>query len=288
MNNKIGSLMLGVMVCVCSANALADKSKGGKPANAMPGSCKDILNAINVNNELGGTFSSVYDALKAGADEAIVELKGAGVGLGNDMWATINDRDGAVCAVAFTGENRGDQWPGSRIISAEKAYTANAYSLPGFAVSTANLYAANMDGGGFMGLQFSNLMNPAVAYGNPSASGKGNLAHKYGTKNDPLVGRILGGHIIFGGGSALYSDSAILGGVGVSGDTACYDHAFGWMLRDKLGLDRVPSGVAAGTDNLLYDEDADGLDGFEHVDCGFNENDFVKNLPANYPIGLNP
>ena len=55
------------------------------------------------------------------------------------MWATVVDRDGVVCAVAFTGDDRGDQWPGSRVISAQKANTANAFSLPGLALSTANL-----------------------------------------------------------------------------------------------------------------------------------------------------
>src|SRR5438045_7885684 len=50
-------------------------------------------------------------------------------GLDNQMWGTIVDRDGIVCAVAFTGVNRGAQWPGSRVISAQKANTANAFSL---------------------------------------------------------------------------------------------------------------------------------------------------------------
>src|SRR5207249_6135417 len=40
-------------------------------------------------------------------------------GLNMNMWATIVDRDGIVCAVAFTGTNRGAQWPGSRVISAQ-------------------------------------------------------------------------------------------------------------------------------------------------------------------------
>jgi hypothetical protein len=35
-----------------------------------------------------------------------------------DMWATVVNRDGVVCEVAFTGANRGSQWPGSRVISA--------------------------------------------------------------------------------------------------------------------------------------------------------------------------
>jgi hypothetical protein len=42
------------------------------------------------------------------------------------MWATVVDRDGVVCAVTFSGQDRGDQWPGSRVISAQKANTANA------------------------------------------------------------------------------------------------------------------------------------------------------------------
>ena len=63
-------------------------------------------------------------------------------GFGLNMWATVVNRDGIVCAVSFTGDSRGDQWPGSRVISAQKANTANAFSLPGLALSTANLYSA--------------------------------------------------------------------------------------------------------------------------------------------------
>ena len=80
-------------------------------------------------------------------------------GLNNQMWATIVDRDGIVCAVAFSGVNRGARWPGSRVISAQKANTANAFSLDasssrngsgqpsGLALSTANLYSAVQPGG---------------------------------------------------------------------------------------------------------------------------------------------
>src|SRR5206468_971900 len=80
-------------------------------------------------------------------------------GLNNQMWATLVNRDGVVCAVAFSGVNRGAQWPGSRVISAQKANTANAFSLDassnsngsgqpgGLALSTANLYSAVQPGG---------------------------------------------------------------------------------------------------------------------------------------------
>src|SRR6476659_1585175 len=86
-------------------------------------------------------------------------------GLNNQMWATIVDRDGVVCAVAFSGADRGAQWPGSRVISAQKSNTANAFSLDsssdnngsgapaGLALSTANLYSAVQPGGSLFGLQ---------------------------------------------------------------------------------------------------------------------------------------
>ena len=50
-------------------------------------------------------------------------------GLSLNMWATIVDRSGIVRTIAFTGTKTGDQWPGSRVISAQKANTANAFSL---------------------------------------------------------------------------------------------------------------------------------------------------------------
>src|SRR5580698_5068464 len=67
-----------------------------------------------------------YAALKAALDSATSTETS---GLNNQMWATIVDRDGIVCAVAFSGVNRGAQWPGSRVISAQKANTGNSFSL---------------------------------------------------------------------------------------------------------------------------------------------------------------
>ena len=73
-------------------------------------------------------------------------------GLGFNMWATLVANDGTVCAVAFSGGRYTDQWLGSRVISAQKANTANDFSLSkgappatslfpnGLALSTANLY----------------------------------------------------------------------------------------------------------------------------------------------------
>ena len=94
-------------------------------------------------------------------------------GLNLDMWGTIVDRDGVVCAVAFTGNDRDDQWPGSRVISAQKANTANAFSLRGLALSTANLFTAVQPGGSPFGLQESNPVSNHAAYsGNPDRYGR--------------------------------------------------------------------------------------------------------------------
>ncbi|MGL6260874.1 GlcG/HbpS family heme-binding protein [Vibrio sp. WXL210] len=195
-------------------------------------------------------------------------------GLELNMWGTIVARDGTVCAVAMTGQDYGEQWPGSRAISAQKANTANAFSLPGLALSTANLWTATQPGGSLFGLQFSNPVDTSVAY-------QGS-ADNYGTPGDPMVGKRMGGVNVFGGGLALYNkDGQIVGALGVSGDTSCADHNIAWKTRDALGLDYVPGGVSeTGDDNIIYTEGH----GYAHVSCGNGEVDIALTLPEKYPI----
>ena len=201
-----------------------------------------------------------FSALKSALDAATATETS---GLNNQMWATVVDRDGVVCAVAFTGVNRGAQWPGSRAISAQKANTANAFSLDssssnsgsgqpnGLALSTANLYSAVQPGGSLFGLQESNPVDTQVAYGGPSSN--------YGAPQDPMVGHKIGGVNVFGGGLALYGvGKKIVGGVGVSGDTSCADHNIAWRVRNGLGLDHLSGvgGVSGGStrpDNIVFD-----------------------------------
>lgn len=95
--------------------------------------------------------------------------KDANGGFNLDMCGTVVATDGTVCAVAHTGAKVGDQWLGSRVISAQKANTANAFSLPGLALSTANLYSATQPGGSLFGLQFSNPVDTQVAYAGSAA-----------------------------------------------------------------------------------------------------------------------
>jgi uncharacterized protein GlcG (DUF336 family) len=201
------------------------------------------------------------------------------------MWGTIVNRDGVVCAVAFTGSDRGDQWPGSRVISAQKANTANAFSVPGFALSTANLYAATQAGGSLFGLQLSNPVDTSAAY-------RGRM-EDYGTANDPMVGRRIGGVNVFGGGLALYNSShKLVGALGVSGDTSCADHNIAWRVRDLLGLDFVPGGVAGGTDNIIYDlannqGQVASTSGFGHPTCSNTSTGIANGLPVLLPLGTN-
>jgi uncharacterized protein GlcG (DUF336 family) len=166
-------------------------------------------------------------------------------GFNLDMWGSIVNRDGIVCAVASTGSNRGEQWPGSRVISAQKANTANSFSLPGLALSTANLWAAVQPGGSLFGLQESNPVNTEVAYKGPSAN--------FGTPSDPMVGGKIGGENAFGGGLAhSHASGTRVGAIGVSGDTSCADHNIAWRARHLLNMDYVPGGVGAMKDNINY------------------------------------
>lgn len=217
-----------------------------------------------------------HAALTAALKAARAEANG---GLNLDMWATIVDRDGVVCAVTFTGATTGAQWPGSRVISAQKANTANAFSLDGLALSTANLYSAVQPGGSLFGLQDSNPVDTDVAYDGAPAN--------FGSDKDPMVNEMIGGVNVFGGGLGLYTTQGkIIGGLGVSGDTSCADHNIAWRLRNILKLDYVQNGVSsAKNDHIIYDITADkSKTGFGHPLCGGTENTVSATLaPTSQP-----
>jgi len=218
-----------------------------------------------------------HDQLEDALDSARAQSNG---GFNLDMWATVVNRDGVVCEVAFTGANRGSQWPGSRVISAQKANTANAFSLPGLALSTANLYAAVQPGGTLYGLQHSNPVDTAVAYQGPAAN--------FGQANDPMINHRIGGVNVFGGGLGLYNSKGVLiGGIGVSGDTSCADHNIAWRTRHQLNLDFVPFGVSAHSDdNINYKglvPDPSLANDFSHPICKIAGVDAVSQISANLP-----
>jgi uncharacterized protein GlcG (DUF336 family) len=119
----------------------------------------------------------------------------------------------------------------SRHIAAAKAFTANGLSLDDAPISTGQLYPWVQPGASanpLFGLADGNPINPDAAY-------EGNY-DQFGTRSDPMVGQRVGGTITFGGGLALYSRSDAVGGLGLSGDTACADHSTAWRLRANLRL----------------------------------------------------
>jgi len=263
-------LILSLLIAI-SGDVIAQDSK--KDTKLKDSSCGSLPN---------------YAALKAAIDKATADETS---GLNNQMWATIVDRDGVVCAVAFSGANRGAQWPGSRVISAQKANTANAFSLDpssssngsgqaaGLALSTANLYSAVQPGGSLFGLQASNPVNTDSAY-NDFTAGK-----LFGTKYDRMIGHRIGGVNVFGGGLPLYATGhKIVGGVGVSGDTSCADHNIAWRVRNILGLDHMaegnglkavpgPASLFANDpthpDNIIFDINANPAGGSGNSKSGF-------------------
>ena len=221
--------------------------------------------------------------------DAVVDA-GGNSGLANEMWVTTVNRSGEVCAVAYSGEENDDQWPGSRVISAQKANTANAFSLPqgsggipGLPLSTANLFSAVQPGGSLFGLQFSNPVDTGVAYSGNS--------DRFGEANDPMGGERIGGVNVFGGGLALYNEAGeLIGALGVSGDTSCTDHVVAWKVRHALNLDNVVAGVSAtGDDNIIFDiTDGVSAGGFGHPVCDAAVQAIAENLPMTHPIGPMP
>ncbi|MEP7366222.1 MAG: heme-binding protein [Acidobacteriota bacterium] len=230
--------LAGLVMCLGSGIARAQQGNGNDDddnSNDSRAACQGLPTQVDLKN-----------ALVAARGQNSAQTNG---GFGLHMWATIVNRDGVVCAVAFTGNVRSDQWPGSRAISAQKANTANAFSLPGLVLSTANIYSAVQPGGSLAGLQESNPVNTDVAY-------RGNVK-QYGQGNDPMVGGRIGGINIFGGGLGLYRHANnIIGALGVSGDSSCADHNIAWRVRNILQLDYLPGGVsgdATRPDNIVYD-----------------------------------
>ena len=90
--------------------------------------------AQEAGSEERGGCPVTHQALTRALRAAVAEVGS------NNMWASVVNRDGVVCAVTFSGRNRGDQFPVSRAISVAKAFTANGVSLPGAPLSTAQLY----------------------------------------------------------------------------------------------------------------------------------------------------
>jgi uncharacterized protein GlcG (DUF336 family) len=144
---------------------------------------------------------------------------------GRLMWAAVVNRNGDLCAIVTSTTDPTQVWPGSNLIAQAKAYTANAFSLDNFALSTARLYTFTQPGHSLWSLGQANLQTPASS----SAS--------------------KGGMIFFGGGVPLYSGGKIIGALGISGDTSCADHEIAKRVRD---LARLNPAKGMMVDDIVY------------------------------------
>lgn len=190
---------------------------------------------------------------------------------GSRMWAAVVNRNGELCAAATSTDDPTQVWPGSQAIAKSKAYTANAFSLDNFALSTARLYTFTQPGHSLWSLGDSNLFNTDFL---ASPSG-GHFEDR----------KIPGGLIFFGGGLPLYTNggSKIVGGLGVSGDTSCADHEIAKKVRGMANLN--PAGGATADDIVYSPPDADSV--FAHPVClnTYRNGVFIGNeAPASYPM----
>lgn len=222
--------IVGGMLGLAPAVSSPMQPEGGPQAN-----CQGLPTANQLRRHL-------VEAPSVGGDAG-------GLFNGTRMWGAIVNRDGEVCAYATSTADPTQVWPGSQAIAKAKAYTGNAFSLDILPLSTARLYTFTQQSHSLASLGQSNLWNPAFT-APPDGEGGG--------KN-----KIAGGLIFFGGGVGLYANGSIVGGLGISGDTACADHEIAKRVRTLAGLD-PPGGPAA--DDITYSS-ADGASVFTHPLC---------------------
>jgi uncharacterized protein GlcG (DUF336 family) len=228
---------------------------------AAPTAFADTCNQLAMEGMNHATLKSALEKV----------VPGDNGGLNFPMWLTLVDGSGRVCAVvdSLTGSQSvtADIWLGSRVISAQKANTANAFSTSGLSLSTANLYSAVQPGGSLYGLQASNPVDASVAYEGPASA--------FGTAQDPLVGERPGGVNVFGGGLAIYSTAGVkIGAIGVSGDTSCTDHVVAYKVRSSFETSGVLGPVPGPFDKIIFDITPNpnggtgkSASGFGHASC---------------------
>jgi uncharacterized protein GlcG (DUF336 family) len=237
-------LGLGLAVSVAPSFANDDDDHPGRGrgrgnqvafADNNNSNCRDMLTAAQIKTFLQAAPNTGGNA--------------GGLFAGRRMWGAVVNRDGELCAFAASMDDETQVWPGSQAIAKAKAYTANAFSLDSLPLSTARLYTFVQPGHSLASLGQSNLFDPNFL-APPSGQGGG-------------LNRITGGLIFFGGGVPLYRNGKVIGGLGVSGDTACTDHEIAKRVRTAAGLN-PPAGP--GADDITYSS-ADGAGVFTHPLC---------------------
>jgi uncharacterized protein GlcG (DUF336 family) len=245
------TICFGFVVLVVASAVGCSRGSANSPAQTQAGAARDMERGP----QMGAAPSSCRDLpsasdLKKWLQQAPGEGGEAG-GLfsGRREWAAIVNRQGVICATAVATDDPAAAWPGSQAISKAKAYTANSYSADDSPLSTARLYTLTQPGHSLWGVAQPNPFNPECLV-EPNDSSK-------------TDGKICGGAIAFGGGVPLYKEKTRVGGLGVSGDTACADHEIAKRIRHLAQLDPEKGEFA---DDITY-VGADGPSPFSHPLC---------------------
>ena len=243
---KLSVLTLSLFGCMLAVTGV---QAGGANCVALPTAADLRTFLINATSPTGvATYGTV-----------------GGLFQGGRMWAAVVNSDGELCASNTSTTDPRQVWPGSQAIAKAKAYTANAFSLDDFALSTARLYTFTQPGHSLNSLGQSNLFDSRFLAA-PGGQGGGD-------------NQITGGLIFFGGGVPIYQGGKIVGGLGVSGDTACADHEVAKRVRDLAGLN--PSGGML-ADDIVYSASV-----FAHPVCLNTYKNGIKvgnEAPASYPF----
>jgi uncharacterized protein GlcG (DUF336 family) len=242
------SLLLATAISGCS-KAESQQSSGNTPTTQPGSSAEQSRGSTPGAAKADCSNLPSVDDLKKLLRSTPSESEAGGLMSGKMEWATVVNRQGEICATAVATDDPASAWPGSQAISKAKAYTANAYSTDSAPLSTARLYTLTQPGHSLWGVAEPNPFNPECVVAPSDA--------------DKTKGRICAGSIAFGGGLPLYRNQTRVGGLGVSGDTACADHEIAKRIRHAAGLDPAKGQFA---DDIVFTS-VDGPSPFAHPLC---------------------
>jgi len=242
MNATSCAVVIGTIFIIgCSGRSSPAETQGGAAADmnrdkagSLSGQCKDLPDAA--------AFKGWLDRAPTEGGEA------GGLFAGHSEWVAVVNRRGEICSEVSSTSDPAAVWPGSKAIAKAKAFTANAFSTDTDALSTARLYTLTQPGHSLWGAGNGNPFNPACLKA---------------PDDNVAAGTLCGGSIVFGGGLPLYRGKTRVGGIGVSGDTACTDHEIAKRIRHLAQLNPEKGQFA---DDIVFTS-ADGPSPFAHPLC---------------------
>lgn len=204
------------------------------------------------------------------------------------LWLVLVDSSGTVCAVVHSLDSSSpgfdvteDTQIAHRVIAAQKASTANAFSSStALGVASGQFFTASQPGGLLQGMVFENNQFNYMA-GKPST---------YGTPDDPMIGKRVGGFTGAAGGIALFNaQKKKVGAIGVGGDIACTTHVLAWQVRELLGngaytVANLPWGLSEDHDDKLIIDVVPNTAGGP----GYSPSTFGHPACRNMPAPTNP